>query len=98
MLLAHRLLDFLTELEKFVMTILAHLVLIPSRSGPALLTALLIACWDPGALGLRVTENVVGAHKDAPDLSPFSLKAVLLAPAPNQSSLAMLVLAARTAF
>jgi hypothetical protein len=43
MLLAQRILDILTELEKFVLTILAHLVLIPSNNEAALLAALLIA-------------------------------------------------------
>jgi hypothetical protein len=45
-----------------------------------------------------VTENVVGVHKDAPDLLQLSLKEVLLAPVPKKSDLVMLALAARTVF
>jgi hypothetical protein len=45
-----------------------------------------------------VTENVVGAHKDALDLLKLSLKAVLLALVPKKSDLVMLVLAAKTVF
>lgn len=45
-----------------------------------------------------MTENVVGVHKDAPEVLQLSLKAVLLVPVPNQSNLAMLVLVARTVF
>jgi len=45
-----------------------------------------------------VTANVVGAHKDAPDLLLSSRKAVLLAPVPKKLDLAMLDLAARTVF